>query len=237
MSTNKMGVFGDKNLRLMRALAQELRLPLIQIARKSELDQLKNDPTNLKDIEVTAGAALRLIDSYLFTTEILLGQQHLNLEPVSASAILYDTAEYLRGIARLYDCNIDIDHSRNPGLVMAHPEALKSAMTSLAYTFITSSEKAKNQRITLNLKKTGSGVVVGVSSPAKILQRGALSSARKFFGLSKQPIRELTANSGAGIYVADSLFNAMEASLKITKYKHGQGMSAVLLPSHQLSFL
>jgi len=134
MRTEISGV--TDNLRLARALAEELKLPLIQIARKGELARMTADPAQVKDIETTADGALKLIESYLFSTRVLMNQQRLELEPVSVGSTMYDIAQYLSGHAKMYNCDLDIDVKSSIGLAMAHPEALKSVLTSLAFTLI-----------------------------------------------------------------------------------------------------
>ncbi len=221
----------------MRALVEELRLPLLQIARKSELARIQGSPVQLMDIETTADAALRLIDGYLFSTQVLLGQQQLNLEPVSVSAAMYDTAQYLKNMAKLYDCNIDIDVRSKSGLVMAHPQGLQAALTSLAYTFINANTEGKKQRIVLSAHKTAHGIAAGVLTTNTELAKDSLNNARQLFGNARRPMGSFTHNNGAGIFVADSLFGAMSTSLKVTKQKSSAGLTALLLPSHQLALL
>ena len=227
----------DQTIRLMRALAEELRLPLLQIARKSELARLNADVNQIKEISVTADAALMLVDSYLFSTQVLLGQQQLDLEPVSISAMMYDTAQYLKNMARLYDCDIDIDIRGKSGLIMAHPRGLQAAFTSLAYSFINANTDGSKQRIVLQAHKTRGGISAGVLTTNKDIPKDSLSIARKLFGSARSPMGNFTHNSGAGIYVADSLFSLMSTQLKVTKQKSSVGLTAILLPSHQLALL
>lgn len=221
----------------MRALAEELRLPLTQILRKSELALLNGSDSEIKDIATTANAALRLVDSYLFSTQVLLGQQQLNLEPVSISASMYDTAQYLSDIAKLYDCDIDVAISGKAGLAMAHPQGLRAALISLAYSFISTDSTQHKKRVILHAGKTNQGISAGVFTTNKQLPKESLSSARELFGVARQPISNLTHNHGAGIFVADSLFGFMSTSLKVTKQKTSAGLSAILLPSQQLALL
>jgi hypothetical protein len=223
--------------RLLRALAQELRLPFLQIARKSELMRLTQDKAGLKDIEITADAALKLIDSYLFSTQLLLGQQQLELQPVSVSATMYDTAQYLHKMAKLYDRTIDIRVKGKCGLVMAHPQGLQAAFTSLAYTFINTASTAKKQRIVLTAQKTPEGVAAGVIATNVGLSKDTLSNARDLYGEARQPMAEVTHTTGAGIYVADMLFSAMAATMQVSKQYSASGLIATLLPSQQLSLL
>ncbi len=221
----------------MRALVEELRLPLLQIARKSELARLSGDIEQLKEIETTADAALRLTDSYLFSTQILLGQQQLDLAPVSLGATMYDTAQYLKNLAKLYDCDIDIRVRTKTGLVMAHQQGLQAALTSLAYSFISANTSGKKQKIILTAHKAENGVAAGVLTTNKDLAKNSLAQARKLFGSARRPLGSFTHNNGAGVYVADTLFDYMSSELKVTKEKSSVGLTAILLPSQQLALL
>lgn len=230
-------VGGDKNIRLLRALAEELRQPLLQIARGSELAQSQPSQQELKNIETTADAALRLIDSYLLSTQLLLGQQQLPLTPVSLGATMYDTAQHLKNLAKLYNCDIDITVKGNVGLTMAHPEGLQAALTSLAYSFIGARFSGKKRRVILTAAGNEKGVSAGVMSTDKVLAKDTLTEARQLFGTARRPLSALTHNNGAGVFVADYLFSAMNAPLRVTTRRSTSGLTAMLLPSRQLALL
>jgi hypothetical protein len=228
----------DNRTRLLAALAEELKLPLLQIAHKSQLARRNNDIAQLADIETTAEASLRLIDSYLFTTQTLMGQQRLDLQPVSVEATMHDVANYLDKIAKLYDCKLEVKSTRRLGLVMAHPEGLRAALTSLVYSFITSSTGAEQNTIVLNAAMSKSGVEAGVFAQEKAFQKNAMKRARELFGKARQPFTGLGHSNGAGIYVAETLFLAMAASgIEVKTRRHAGGLCATMLPSRQLSLL
>ncbi len=231
----------NNDARLFRALVEDLRLPLLQIARSSELAQLETNPhknfDSAKHIEATADAALKLIDSYVFSTQVLLGQETLELEPVSPKATLYDTAQYMNEIAKLYNYKIEIDASNRCGLVMAHPKGLQAALIGLAYALIGGMAGDRSGRIVLTAHKTKRGVLAGVMTNGKTISQRALNSARGFYGDVRQPLADSLHTSSAGIYVADNLFAAMASELK-AKSSHGtSGLVATLLPSQQLALL
>ena len=232
--TNKKVVSIDPNLRLVRALGEELKLPLLQIARASELAQKKGDLSSLSEIEATANAALRLVDNYLFSTQILLSQRALDLQPVSVPAALYDTAQYMRRLGKLYDCDIDVKLQGRLNLVMASPEALQAALTSLAYSLVNTSN-GKRSKIILQAQKTGDTVTAKVISNQTRIAKDSLTNARELFGLARRPLSGVTHANGAGVYVADSLFAAMYSELKVCKLARSSGFMASLLPSHQLA--
>lgn len=229
---NKL-VNSEADIRLLRSLAEELRLPLLQIARQAELANMRSvSLPNLRVIEATSEAAIRLVDSYLISTQVLNGQQSLPLEPVSVPATMYDTAQYLRKLAQIYECDIDVRVSGKCGLVMANAQGLQAALTSLAYTFIGSVNQSKKQRIVLSAKRTGEGITAGVMTTAPI-EKGALIKARRLYGKARRPSADITHKSGAGIYVADALFKSMESELRVVRHKNSAGLVATLMPSYQ----
>jgi len=221
---------------LLRALADELKLPLVQIARTAELAEPEMAGRELRTIETAAGNALRMIDGYLLVTA--LGKQpQLDLSPVSVTATMYDVAQELYDLSKLYDTEIDIRVKGSPGQVMAHAVALQTALTSLAYTFLTGGLKGKQQVITLMAQHTKQGITAGVLSTYAHVTAEDLQSARDLYGRAQQPAGGITQNSGVGLYVADNLFTAMESPLRVIKSGRKTGMAATLLPSHQLALL
>lgn len=229
------GFVDDSSTRLMRALAEELKLPLMQISRSAELGQLDGGD-NLQTIETTASNALRLLDGYILTTQLMGEQQQLEIEPVSVTAVLYDTAQDLYKLSRLYDTKLDIRVNGKCGQVMSNARALRAALASIAYTFVSSGISSK-QQIMLTASKSNRGVITGVSSDNCQFSAQELQLARKLYGNARQPAKTMTSNSGAGVYLADRLFEAMESRLKFGHYRGNVGLFAWLMASQQLTLL
>ncbi len=221
---------------LWRSLADELKLPLVQIARSAELAELSQPANQLRTIETTAANALRLIDGYLLVTS--LGKQgQLDLAPVSVTATLYDVAQDLYELSQLYDTSIDIRVHGSTGQAMAHGAGLKAALNSLAYTFLTGGPKGRSQTLTLVAQQTKEGITAGVLSDVAHVTAEDLQQARQLYGRADQPAGGFTQNSGVGLYLADHLFAAMESPLKVLKFGRKTGLAAVMMPSHQLALL
>src|SRR5262249_21000540 len=102
--------------RLLRALAEQLKLPFLQIARQAEL--YSQEHPELNSIMSIAGLSLRFIDGFLLSVEA--NQQALPLEPVSVSSILYDAAHVLEPTARQHNCELEIQVNGKYGPVMAN---------------------------------------------------------------------------------------------------------------------
>ena len=123
---------------LLNGVAEELKLPLMYIARRTELALMTQDVSteSLKSIQTTATSALELVDSYLLGLQIAENQQILELEPVSTSSTLYDVAQSLEEVARRYDVSLRLDVVGNHMPVMANRPALTSALLSLSTAYI-----------------------------------------------------------------------------------------------------
>lgn len=214
---------------LWRSLADELKLPFVQIARTAEL-------SGQDDIEATAANALRLIDGYLLVTA-LGPQQQLDLAPVSVTATLYDVAEELRDLSKLYDTEINIRVKGPMEQVMAHAGGLKAGLSGLAYTLLTGGLKGPKQKLTLIAQHDKQGITAGVVSTYAHVSSEDLQAARRLFGRAGQPAGGITQNSGLGLYLADNLFSAMESPLRVVRSGRQTGLAASLTISQQLALL
>lgn len=222
------GVAYDQ-LNLLRTLSDELKLPLLQIARQAELAA---EP----DIETTATNALRLIDGYLLVAS-LEQQPRLDVCPVSVTALLYEVEQDLYDLAKLYDTELVIAVQGSVGQVMAHPAALRASLVGLVYTLMTGGLKGRHQVITLWARHDQQHVIAGVLSNYAQLSSDDLQAARQLYGHAQRPAGGITQNSGAGLYIADALCEAMDTPLTVIKTGHRTGLVTRLQPSQQLALL
>jgi K+-sensing histidine kinase KdpD len=227
----------DSQERLLQALAEQLKTPLMHIARQAELIQEGEAARGLSRIEETANLALTLVDNYLLSTK--LAQTALELEPVSLSAVLHDTAEQLSPIAHQYHCELQLSLGGKYGPVMAHRSALQAALVSMGHAFIESglAHTGRMPVVTLATHRGSKGIITGVYGESGGLSASVFQRSKVLYGRSQQPLQAFTASSGAGIFVADSLFAAMDARLRVGSYKKTAGLAATLLPSRQLSLV
>lgn len=235
-NANEQAIKSDAQ-RLFIALAEQLKTPLTQIARSTELTKIDDlRQASLIDIESSAKTALNLIDSYLLSSEIKLNQQSMLLEPLSVQLILQEAAHDLEPLSQQYNCQVLVKNiGRNCPPVMANAEGLKSAITSIASVFIESTQNLskKKRQISLVTHKLGDGVLTGVFSRANGLNNKALLDAEELYGRAKMPFALLN-NSGAGIFVAKSLVEALSSELKFSRYANQLGLAAILPVSKQL---
>ncbi len=226
----------DKNARLLQAMAEELKLPLLQIARQAELLQATPDKALLGSIETAASRAMWFVDSFLLSHQ-LSQQQSLILEPVTVSAALNDSAHMLDKLAKQYDSEIEVRLSGKYGPVMAHQEALRTAIVGLATTLITADSGEDCKRYVLAAHKSRGGVVTGVFCHNNTLSQSVFRQGKALYGQARQPLRNVTAHAGAGVFIADSLFTSMESRLRVARHHKLTGLAATLHPSYQLALV
>jgi hypothetical protein len=223
---------------LLLSVAEELKNPLMQIARLSELGQL-NKEVDLSTIQTTADTALRLIDNYSLGVRLALAPRELNMEPVSVASVLYDTGQQLDSLAKSYGVSLELNVCGRFGTVMAHRQGLQAALTSLGSALIEALPALESPQLKIQLATHRSryGIVAGLYADSEKLTDAALEKGRKLHGTSRQPFMNLTHTSGAGIYVADTILKAMHLKLHASRHHRLYGLGTVLPANNQLHFV
>jgi K+-sensing histidine kinase KdpD len=228
----------DISEQLLLTVAEQLKLPLLHIARQAELAQLQGT-ANLASIRATADNALQLIDNFLLGVQLKASDFQLELEPVSVSSVLYDAGQQLNGIAKQYDVSLNLNIAGRYGTVMAHREGLQAALVSLGSSLIEALPAGSHEQLNLQLAthRCRYGIVAGLYSTTESIQAAMLERGRQLQGRARQPFAGLTHTSGAGIFIADAILAAMHLELKASRH-HGQhGFGIVLPPNHQLQLV
>lgn len=238
----RQGVAPALSEQLLLAIAEQLKLPLLQIARQAELAASTTSPRNqsLEPIQTTADMAIRLLDNYLFGARLALeGEYQLALEPVSVSSVLYDTGQQLDAMAKLYDVELQLNIGGKFGPIMGNRQALQSALTSLGYALIEALPNLGGKKFTLQLAahRCRYGIVAGMYSDVEQLTTEALRQGRKLYGHVRQPLATLTHSSGTGVFVADAILQAMDAELKVSRHHNLYGLGTVLHPTRQVQLI
>jgi hypothetical protein len=220
---------------LLLSVAEQLKLPLLQIARQSESGQL-GGKTKLADIQSTADTALRLLDGYVMGVRLNLEQSQLDVEPVSVSSILYDTGQELAAIAKSYGVTLELSIAGKYGPVMAHRQGLQTALVSLGAALIEALPALESPQVKLQLAthKCRYGIVAGLYSDTEQLTVDALRQGRRMQGKVRQPLAGFSHTSGAGIFVADALLQAMDLKLQLSRHHGLYGLGTVLQTNDQL---
>jgi len=230
---------------LLLGVAEELKLPLLQIARLSEqaLDEQAQaaGQSNLKTIQATADSALRLLDGYALGVRLALESGQLAVESVSVSSVLYDTGQQLDSLAKSYGVALELNIAGRFAPVLANRQGLQAALVSLGAALIEAlpAQAGASPQLKLQLATHRSryGVVAGLYADTKQLSNDALASGRQLQQSSRQPLTKLTHTSGAGIFVADTILQAMKLRLGASRHHRLYGLGTVLQPNCQLQLV
>jgi hypothetical protein len=223
---------------LLLSVAEQLKIPLLQIARQAEHGRITNT-ADLERIQSTADAALRLIDNYALGVRLNLEQDFLQLEPVSVSSVLYDSGQELTALARNYGVDLELHIGGRYSTVMANRHGLQSALVSLGASLIEAlpALEAPQLKLQLAAHRCRYGIVAGLYSETEQLTAEALRNGRKLVGASRQPLGAVTHTAGAGVFVADAILKAMNLELKVSRHNRLYGLGTVLQTNHQLQLI
>ena len=207
------------------SLMRELQYMLYKIARNAEL----GEPELLADIQKEADTALRLIDSYMMTSQLEVGQTSLELSPIGLGSLLHEAAYEVRATS---GAEVEI-HARALHPVMAHNVLLKNFLFSVGY-FISKSTNSQLNFCSFKApdNKVGVGVVArDFDISAKDL-RSALANSS-----SHMPMAKHTNQSAIMLIVAEAIAKALGSNLSVRKSGKFKGFSLLLPKSEQLSLV
>lgn len=225
---------------LLLSVAEQLKLPLLQIARQAELARMTSSPADAERIQTTADMALHLLDSYVLSVQLATDERALfETEPITISSVLYDVGTQLQPIAKAYDVRLELNMAGKYGPVMAHRKGLQSALVSLGYALIESLPATDRPQLKLQLAthRCRYGVVAGLYCENEELSSEALRLGQQLYGRARQPLTGLSAGSGAGVFVADALLHAMSSQLTVSRHQKLRGLGAVLQPNPQMQLV
>lgn len=226
--------------KLFFALAEQLKVPLLQISRSAELAHSNSAKDRLHDIEFIADATMQLVDSYLLYTQLHEAGDNVALVPVSLSALLSDVAHKMDKIATSNNCDIELHIAGKYGPIMAHPVGLSSALMNLGQVFIdVQSQRTITKRpvIKLAAHRTRSGISAGLFTDIEGLDNAMFRRAKNLYGTSRQPLAQLSAHNGAGVFIADSLLETMSSGLRVAHHQKLTGLAATFTPSQQMALV
>lgn len=230
---------GDGHAELLASVAEQLKLPLLQIAQYAELASMNGGGSAHTDlIHGRAEAALLLLDSYLLGLSLAEKQMELELEPVSLSSLLHDVAHRLDETAKQYGVPLELHIGGKFEPVMAHAQGLQSALMSLGFACIEAHPTQGLERpLRLSVHRTRRGITAGVYGIADSVGQEALSMGRQLKGRARQMLPTFSAGNAAGVYVADVILQAMATELCVSRYHLQRGLAATFSPSKQLQLV
>ena len=216
----------------LRALAFELKNPLINIARLAELGETNSHD----DIQQIAEQSLVLIDGYLLNAQTEYGQTMLELEPTSLGSVLYDVSNRLRTQASQHNASLRLD-DRTQELVMTHRHALTSVLSVFGSTLIGYGETIDHREIVMRGYKTRSGKIgIGLFSEVKITQDD-LRNALDLQGRAHMPLSRVNGNLHVSLSIAEGLCKAIGGAMTVKHMGRLSGLATELPRSEQLAFV
>lgn len=223
---------------LLLNIAEEVKLPLLQIARQAEQGRVSGT-ADLAMMQSTAEAALRLLDSYVLGVRLAMTPDRLDVESVSVSSVLYDAGQQLDALAKSYGVALELSVAGRFGPVLAHRQGLQAALTSLGASLIEALPAQESTQLKLRLATHRSryGIVAGLYTDTRQLSREALQRGRRLQRHSRQPFMDISHTSGAGIFVADTILQAMRLRLLPSRHHNLYGLGTVLQPNNQLQLV
>lgn len=231
---------GGDHSRLLWSVAEQLKLPLSVIARRAELAEMSGDYSvqDAASIRTQADIGLALIDSYLLGIDLWRQQSSLPLEAVSVSSVMADTAHGLYKYARQLGVSIDMSVDGRYGPVMANPRGLRAAMLALGCALVEAvqTDKSGKPKLTLAVHRNEQGIVAGIYGLNGEFNPRQWRGGQGLYGQSPQPMPTLH-GSGAGLFVADAILQAMETNLIVGRHGRQAGLKAVFIPSQQLTLV
>jgi hypothetical protein len=224
---------------LLLDVAEELKLPLLQIARQAELAQL-NGTASFTSIQAAAQTALQLLDNYVLGVRLALEPQHFPLEAVSVSSVLYDASQQLDAFAKSYGVSLELNIAGKYGPVLANRQGLQAALVSVGAALIEAIpalEGSRQLKLQLATHRSRYGIIAGIYADTKQLSNEALQRGRRLQSRSRQPLLNLSQSNGAGIFVADAILHAMDLHLMASRHHRLHGLATVLQSNHQLQLV
>jgi hypothetical protein len=234
-----MGNIGHQALatdqeRLFLGLAEQLARPFLQVSQLAELAR-GSDPATAalrwKTVEAISNASLQLVESYALSLRLHGKITPLELEPVTVSSLLYDTASALEPFATQYGVELELDTGPKAQPIMADRAVLRSAMTSLGQVFVAAQAESETSSVVrLAAYRSRYGVVAGLYGDVPQLGADSLRRAHALQGKARQPLQKLVSGPAAGVFVADSLLHTLSAHLHVARYRNLTGLAATATP-------
>ncbi len=224
----------DSNLH--RAVAEDLKVPLIRILALLEYNKISNC-SDTGEIELISEAALKMVDSYALSAQLCNSQASLLYEPVAMKSVIYDCQSSLKGFANLQGVVTNLNIQRHTGLAVANRQIVKSIICSLAYSMLTITSVKPKQSLSYSLTKSKNKIDVGIFSSFNNFEITSLNKIRSNYGRVKQVIPEIVQGATAGIVIADKLCEKLNTKLSVSKYQDMTGLVFSLNASSQMSLV
>ena len=121
-------------------------------------------------MQMNVDMMLQLLDGYLLSLHLTREPEALfAAQPVSVGAVLHETRARLADVAREYRIELDLNIGGRYEPVMAHRQALISALVSVGYSLIEALPAMGTEQLRLQLAahRTKQGIVAGLYCDVK----------------------------------------------------------------------
>lgn len=219
--------------KLFLSLAEQLHVSFLQLTRLQESDSVAANRTSMS--HTIAEAAMQLTESYMLSLRLRSSTTSLALEPVSVLSVLREAADELGPFAKLLGVQLSFDCYRGLQPVMTDRSVLKAAFISLGQVLLMAeSQSDAPEPVVLAAKRSRYGVTAGLYGLHNALNVSAFRRARQLQGVAAQPIQSLLGGPAAGVFIAESLLEAITCKLFISQNHNLKGLAVTLVPCQQL---
>lgn len=223
---------------LLLNVAEEIKLPLLQIARAAEQSQLTGKDLN-QQIKTSSDSALKLLDSYVLGLKLATSSQEIAYETVSLSSVLYDSAHELYATAKNYGVALELSLEGRHSPVQTNPDALKAAMTSLGMALIEAlpAQETTQLKLVMASHPCRYGQVAGIYADQEQISKESLKQGLILKGVSAQPFVRTSHTSSAGVFIADNILKSLKLNLISSRHHNLHGLGTILQPNKQMELI
>lgn len=223
--------------RLLSAVAEHLKQPLLYIRQSSELAQ-KGQPMIPERIRSSANSGLLLVEHFLTWQRYAHNKDLITQSQTSLTALMHKVTEDLKSIASLNQLILNLKINGRYGPVVTDPRLLSSAVSALGLAFIEASQgKSEASEIIFGVHKTRWGITAGVYSADLVLRSNTFERHKELVGAARQLLPLTSHSPMSGVAIADALFRQLSVSLRPSRHKNMDGLAVTLVPSPQLALL
>lgn len=237
-------VFIEQSLDELVGAAHELKTPLAIIAHlvaAIEDESLglteAERKTALQRIRLSTDRLLKLVQG--LTTSYRLSQTNqlafqFELEPLSISQICEEVAHEITPLAQEYKQSVVLKQQKSQ-LIVGNDSLVRSILFNLLDNAIRHS--TPKNTVTMQIQRRQQLIRVGVQDNGFGLNRSELKTLQQRMGKQTQPIIGRASSSGLGLYISQTMAQAMGGGIGVAATKVGTTFHVEFQHSAQLSFL
>jgi hypothetical protein len=226
-----------RSQQLLSSIAEHVKQPLLYARQAAELAQHNAADFNPETVKSVANAGLLLVEHYLTWHHSSPGD--INDEQLGLAALMHDTADRLRVIAKSQQVSLRLGITGKHFPVIADQKLLSSGFSALGLAFIEAANtgNSKEPEVIFGVHRSRWGLVAGVYSKDATIKADSFKRSLSLKGNARQLLPEASYSTMSGVAVADALFEKQAFRLRPSVHKGMTGLAVTLTPSPQLSLL